>query len=156
VRTNRTTLALLGCMALAAPALAACGEEEEGSRPVAGRETPQAAEPLVVEMRPRHGSGVSGTAELTPVGEDLRVVLTVGLRSKHSHLAHIHDGPCKKEPTWANPRINATLEPVSDGESDTTFPDMPLESLRRRSYSINVHEYEYPNRPLACGDIPRA
>ena len=91
-----------------------------------------AGKALVAKLRAKHGSGISGTATL-----------------------HIHTGPCRREPTFANPRISSSLNYVVKRKSVTTVTLTTLASLRKRSYSINVHD---PGTygVVACADIPRA
>jgi len=43
---------------------------------------------------------------------------------------------------------------VVAGESNSTFPDR-LASLQAGVFSINVYKQQFPDRAIACGDIPR-
>ena len=114
---------------------------------------------LIVKLKPKNGSGMSGTAQLTQAKdgdlEAIRVVLRLNRRVKGKLPAHIHTGPCKREPTWQNPRIAAGLSDVSNGRSSSLVYES-LEKLTHGVFSINVHKSTYPNRAVACGDIPRA
>ena len=83
------------------------------------------------------------------------VTLTLDKRVSARLLAHIHSGPCSKEPTWTNPRIWAGLSDVVDGRSETTVDIVTLSELRSEKASINVHDPDHNQRPLVCGDIPR-
>jgi hypothetical protein len=56
----------------------------------------------------------------------------------------------------SNPRIWSSLTEVIDGRSETTVELVTLDELRAESSSINVHDPDHANRPLVCGDIPRA
>jgi hypothetical protein len=112
-----------------------------------------AARPLVFKLKERHESGVSGTATLSAVRKRVRVLLRVNGREHEALLAHIHTGPCRREPTFANPRIWASLTNVVNGRSVTTVA-VALRTLRSRAFSINVHSPDYA--VIACGDIPRA
>jgi hypothetical protein len=83
------------------------------------------------------------------------VLLTLSKRVPARLLAHIHTGPCCKEPTWSNPRIWANLTEVVDGRSETTVNVVTLAELQSDGASINVHDPDHNQRPLVCGDIPR-
>jgi hypothetical protein len=74
---------------------------------------------------------------------------------RESSPAHIHTGPCRREPTFANPRIANGLLSVVKGKSVTFVHATTLKRLRASRHSINVHD---PNTlgVIACGDIPRA
>jgi hypothetical protein len=74
---------------------------------------------------------------------------------RNNSPAHIHTGPCRREPTFANPRIHSSLNYVVKGRSVTTVTLVTLTKLRARSFSINVHD-PGTYRVIACGDIPRA
>ncbi len=109
---------------------------------------------VVVKLHPKNGSGISGTATLIPAVSQLRVVVKLGKPVEGYLPVHIHTGSCKHEPTWSNPRLKDVLDDVVDGKSDTTVADT-LETLQHGIFSINVHKQDYPNRAIACGDIPR-
>jgi hypothetical protein len=115
-----------------------------------------ASTPVEITLEPRHRSGVTGTARLTPAGADLKVTLTLDKRIPSTLLAHIHTGPCRDEPTVHNPRIWANLTEVIDGRSATTVNVVTLRELQSESASINVHDPDHNQRALVCGDIPRA
>jgi hypothetical protein len=159
MNAKRRTLAPAAIM-LCAGALTSCGGEgdERGAR-ADGDAAParaEASEPIQVSLRPRHRSGISGTAHLVAAGGDMQVTLKLSKRLPDTLLAHIHTGPCSEEPTWSNPRIWANLSDVVDGRSETTVNVVTLAELRSESASINVHDPAHNQRPLVCGDIPRA
>jgi hypothetical protein len=113
------------------------------------------ASSVVFKLRERHDSGASGTATLTTVGRDLRIVLRLQGPLRGRPLAHIHTGPCRREPTFANPRIWISLNDVAKGKSVTVTARTSLEQLRARAFSINVHDPRSLG-VIACGDIPPA
>lgn len=145
---------------LATGALAFAGLSGDGNSRHAGADGAAAhsapSEPLVVALKPAHNSGVSGTARFVPGSADMQVTLTLSKRVPATLFAHVHTGPCSKEPTVKNPRIWANLNDVVDGESETTVNVVTLKELQAESSSINVHDPDHANRPLVCGDIPRA
>lgn len=110
---------------------------------------------VVVKLNEKHDSGVSGTATLAAVGRDVRVVLRLPAPAGVTFLAHLHTGPCRREPTFGNPRIYASLKNVVRGRSVTTIGRTKLASLRARPFSINVHDSSSYG-VVACGDVPRA
>ena len=112
------------------------------------------AKPVVFKLKEKHHSQISGTATLTSLGKRVRVVLRLQGGSLDNLPAHIHTGPCRREPTFANPRIWSGLRNVVRGKSTTTIRSTTLKSLRARSYSINVH-HPASLEVVACGDIPR-
>jgi hypothetical protein len=153
MKAARKPLVLL-CLAGGALAIAGCGGDADKPEPAAARRV--ASKPLEIQFRPAHHSGVSGTATLAPGIRGLKVTLKLSEPVEGSLLAHIHTGPCSKEPTMTNPRIWASLTEVIDGRSETTVDLVTLDELRAESSSINVHDPDHANRPLVCADIPRA
>ena len=151
MRRHALKTAILICFGISALAVATAASGQPEGDP---------GSTLVVKLKPKHGSGVWGTARLTPEAdgelEALRVVLQLSKRLKGRLPAHIHTGPCKREPTWTNPRIAAGLRDVSNGRSSSLVSFMSLEKLTHASFSINVHKSAYPNAAIACGDIPRS
>lgn len=113
------------------------------------------ADAVVFKLKERHDSRISGTATVTAVGRGVRVVLQLTGPLRGSPLAHIHTGPCRREPTFANPRIWIGLNDVRRRRSVTVTERTTLEQLRKREFSINVHDPQTLG-VVACGDIPRA
>jgi hypothetical protein len=149
MKTNRKTVAqtaILVCVGIAALAL---GSALHGSTAA------PSANAVVAKLKEKHRSGVSGTARLTAVRNGVRVVLRLSGRLRDNSPAHIHTGPCRREPTFANPRIHSSLNSVIKGRSVTTVTRMTLPRLRARSFSINVHD-PGSYAVIACADIPRA
>jgi hypothetical protein len=135
--------------------LAGCGGGS-GDQAAGAAARPAASAPLEIPLRPAHHSGVTGTATLVPAGPNLKVTLKLSKPIAGPLMAHIHTGPCSKEPTASNPRIWVNLTDVAHGRSETTVNVVTLHELQSESSSINVHDPTHANRPLVCGDIPRA
>jgi hypothetical protein len=153
------TLVIVLCLAGGASALTGCGGDEGAAavRPAASaRPTASPSPPVEIALKPAHHSGVRGTATLVPAGANLKVTLKLSKPVEGNLLAHIHWGPCSKEPTMAKPRIWASLTEVVGGRSETTVNTVTLKELQSEAASINVHDPTHANRPLVCGDIPRA
>jgi hypothetical protein len=113
---------------------------------------PSASE-LVVTLDEQNGSAESGTATLTAVGDQTKVVLDLQSRSAtpvaRRQPAHIHKGSCEKlDPTPAY-----GLNDVSAGRSTSTV-DVKLSDLRNGAFAINVHESAQKiERYVACGVV---
>jgi hypothetical protein len=145
---DRTILAKLGLLLCIGAGALAVGSAVDGMAL-----TPQRA--LVFKLKEKHGSGASGTATLAAVGRNVRVVIRLTAPNGNGFPAHVHTGPCRREPTFANPRIHFSLNNVVNGRSVTTLRRTRLRSLRARTLSINVHDPSTYG-VIACGDIPRA
>jgi hypothetical protein len=108
---------------------------------------------VTVKMNPMNGSGIHGTATLTPQGNDTKVVLTLtGEPVTASMPAHIHAGQCGHT---LNIRPLYPLHSVENGTS-TTVVNAPLRLLTTGHFAINVHESEANlQQYVACGNIPK-
>lgn len=149
---HRRTLIVTAVLSALAPAVAASPGLGDSTGRVATRMTALSGT-LSVPLKEEHASGVSGTALLFPRGKGVRVVLTVDGPVEGRLPAHIHTGRCKDEPTFANPRIWASLKNVVNGRSVTAVTSTSLKTLRRSRFSINVHD-PHTLGVIACGDIP--
>ena len=97
-----------------------------------------------------NGSGQTGTATLSAVGEDrTRVVVQVSNAPDEAQPAHIHKGSCDElDPNPAFP-----LESLENGRSNTVV-DASLDDLQASAYAINVHKSEAEAETyVACGDL---
>jgi hypothetical protein len=133
-------------------ALVAFSVGSAAAAPIANAKKPKS---MVFKQTSRHDSGIEGTARIISLGKHLiRVVIRLN-KPLDGAMAHIHFGPCAKEPTEAAPRLWDTLNNTDEhGTSSTIVPDS-LQHLRRRSYSLNVHALAAPYQTVACGDLPR-
>lgn len=160
MNTNRKTLAktaILLCVGVTAlPVGTAAGGTTDGpNRPDPLGAGAPSGKAIGFGLKEKHSSGVSGTATITAARKGVRVVLQLSGPVRESSPAHIHMGPCRREPTFANPRIANGLLSVVKGKSVTLVTTTTLRRLRASRSSINVHD---PNTlgVIACGDIPRA
>ena len=107
---------------------------------------------VTIKLNEVQGSGDFGTATLTAVGPNqVRVVIQMGgaMPMEHNHPAHIHQGTC----ATLNPTPTFPLNPVTNGQSDTTVP-VALTALLASNYAINLHESPAAiTTYTACGDI---
>lgn len=109
---------------------------------------------ITVQMTAQNGSGESGTATLTDLGNgQTKVVVNLtGAPAGVAQPAHIHEGTCSN----LNPTPKYPLTSVMDGKSETTVP-VSLADLMSESYAINVHKSQAEVQTyFSCGDIPAA
>jgi hypothetical protein len=134
-----TRLLLTALLALTLAA-AGCGGDDDG----------EAGEGAVtVELAEQSGSGQTGTATLTPEGDQTRIVLQVDNPVSPSEPAHIHAGTCDN----LDPNPAYGLPNVTDGSSETTV-DVSLDSLTDGEFAINLHmSDEDAGTYVSCGDI---
>lgn len=128
-----------------------------GAFAASGADNARAPRAFTVQLVSRNGSNMTGTARFVPRGPRSFVVV-VTVRGgpgggPTGYPAHVHTGPCSKEPTFANPRIRFGLVYVRSGRS-RTIVNRSLAVFRRRVHSLNVHEPSGALRPMACGDLP--
>lgn len=109
-----------------------------------------AADSMTVKLAPENSSGESGTATLTPVGKQTKVVLSItGQPAGVTQPVHIHKGPCDK----LNPKPAFPLSPVVNGKSETTVK-ASLDTLTHGTYAINGHKSVKEIKTYVfCGNI---
>jgi hypothetical protein len=127
-------------------ALGACGGEDDEEEAASGGSA------LRLELGEQNGSGQSGTATLTAVGdEQTRIVMELSNPPAVPQPAHVHPGPCDDlgDPV-------AGLTNVVGGRSQTTVP-LSFGELRRGDLVVHAHksEKEY-SISVACAPIPEA
>lgn len=137
---TKSALLLCACVAALGAGTAAQGN-------TAGRSD----EPLVVKLKPKNGSGVSGTATVTALGERVRVVVKLNKPVRGRLPGHIHKGRCKIE---FNLNVQSGLNDIVRGKSVTVLQFTSMATLRAGAYSVHVHAPTL--EVIACGDIPRA
>jgi hypothetical protein len=137
----------LVAVALAVVGLAACGgDDDENEAAVAGDTA------LSLELTEQNGSGQSGTATLTPVGDErTKIVMELSNSPAVPQPAHVHPGPCDDlgDPV-------AALENLVRGRSETTVP-LSFAELRRGDLVVHAHKSERDySISVACAPIPEA
>jgi hypothetical protein len=134
-------LVLLSALTLA---LAACGGDDEEEEAAGGGEGA-----VTVTLAEQNGSGQSGTATLTPVGESqTTVVIELSNPPADPQPAHVHSGTCAELGDVVYPLTN-----VEGGASETTL-DVALTELQSGGLAINAHESEANiQNYIACGEI---
>lgn len=108
--------------------------------------------PVTIQMIARNGTGQSGTATLTPVGNNqVRVVLNLTNSPAGPQPAHIHTGSCPDVGAVEFPLTN-----VTNGRSETTV-NTTMDHLMSEAHGINVHKSPAEvSFYTSCGDIPLA
>ena len=149
--SKRLRLALLLVLGVLALGIAACGGEDEepaGEPAATAAEEEGEGEAVTVELAEQNDSGESGTATLTPDGEQTTVTIELTGAPSTPQPAHIHSGSCAELGDVVHP-----LDDVTDGMSETTVA-APLADLQEGEFAINVHESaDAIQNYVACGDI---
>jgi hypothetical protein len=137
---------LLGALLLPVFILAACGGGSDGEAEGAASD-----DEVVVELAEVEGSGETGTATLTAMGDQTRVVLELMNPTTNSQPAHIHEGSCGPS---LNPEPLHGLVNAIQGRAETVV-NRPLSELTAGGLAINVHESDAELATyVACGNLP--
>lgn len=131
-------IAVAGTAAAVAFAPASNGAEKNGDKPI------------TVRLGAQNKSGETGSAKLTPQGDQTKVEISLkGTPKGVAQPAHIHEGSCAK----LDPKPKYGLESITDGKSTTVVP-VSIDSLLAGKMAINVHKSgEDLKTYVACGDI---
>jgi hypothetical protein len=127
---------------LVALALPGCGGGEDEAAAGSGE--------LTLTLAEQQGSGQSGTAVLTAVG-DARTRIAVELSSPPgpAQPSHVHSGTCDEIGPVVEP-----LESVEDGKAESVV-QMSLDELQRGGLLVHAHKSEgEPKVSVACAEIP--
>jgi hypothetical protein len=105
---------------------------------------------LTVALTAQNNSGEAGTATLTQMGSDLKVVVAIkGAPATTPQPMHIHDGTCADLKGVVYPLTN-----VVGGSSTTVVKGVTIDKLTSGTYAINVHESAANlGKYVACGNI---
>lgn len=150
-KPRRLPLGALLLLLLPVLFLAACGGNSDSDSEGAAVGAAASSDNVIVELAELNGSGESGTATLTAMGDRTRVVLELRNPTTDSQPAHVHEGSC-------GPGLNAQplhgLLNVIQGRSETTV-NVPLSELTAGGLAINVHQSNANlDRYVACGNLP--
>lgn len=105
---------------------------------------------VTVDLKAQNGSGETGTATLTQVSGDVKVVVTLKNAPAGAQPAHIHEGTCAK----LNPAPAYPLQSVSNGTSTSTVKGVTIDQLLAKPYAINVHKSTSDLATyVSCGEI---
>ncbi|MDI3341680.1 MAG: CHRD domain-containing protein [Sphaerobacter sp.] len=109
-----------------------------------------AADEVTVTLSAQNDSGEMGTATLTAMGDQTRVVLNLTGAPAGPQPAHIHEGTCAN----LNPQPRYPLTNVENGQSETMVP-VSLTALMNGNFAINVHKSPQEAAVyVSCGNIP--
>lgn len=139
-------IAALIVVAAVAVGGAACGDDGDP-----GAADTTAPTELEVPLAAQNGSGVTGTATLTDLGNGrTRVVIAAtDVAGAPPRPAHIHAGTCADldpAPAWG-------LLDVTDGASETELAT-PLQKIIDGDFAVNMHQsVDNLDTYIACGDI---
>jgi hypothetical protein len=145
----------------ATPTQPAGGEEPSATEPAGDIETPTtedggaAGETIDVTLAEVSGSGVTGSATLTPTdagGTDVEVTIDGGLE-EGSHLSHIHTGTCASPGNPETTLTNVEADATGAGSATTNLTEAPSDFTDGNHY-IAVHDLAAA--VVTCGDIPAA
>ncbi len=104
---------------------------------------------LTVALQQQNASGESGSAALTQVGSDVKVVISLKGAPATAQPAHIHEGTCADLKGVAYP-----LTSVVNGSSTTVVKGVTIDKLLGGANAINVHESTTDlGKYVACGNI---
>ena len=105
---------------------------------------------LTIPIKAQNGSGENGTATLTAMGAQTRIVIALkGEPAAGNQPAHVHLGSCAK----LNPVPKYPLKNVIGGASNSVIA-VPFAALTAGGMAINVHKAATAiNVYVACGDI---
>lgn len=109
-----------------------------------------ANQPVTMNLASQNNSGESGTAVLTPDGNQTKVQIKLsGAPAGIAQPAHIHEGNCRT----LDPKPKYGLSNVVNGASTTTVP-VELSTLLKGNFAINVHKSASElTAYVACGEI---
>lgn len=105
---------------------------------------------MTIKIKAQNGSGESGAATLTRMGNRTRVVVAIkGENTTGKQPAHVHKGTCAK----LDPKPTYPLHDVILGKSNTVI-DASFDQLTASPMAINIHESAAQiQKYVACGDI---
>ena len=116
----------------------------------AGRTDPPASASVTVQMNQLNGSGQTGTATLTQIGDKVSVSVHInGEPASASEPAHVHFGRCPV--IKAIPAYN--VGPIVGGKAANVV-DLNWKEINSGKYVLNVHESASQlGNYVSCGNI---
>jgi hypothetical protein len=107
-----------------------------------------AQQAMTVNISAQNDSGISGTATLTPMGNQTQVVVQLQ-NAPGPHPIHFHEGTCAD----LSPQVKIPLTTVQNGRSETTV-SASIQDLTAVQHSINVHKSpQEASVYVACGSL---
>ncbi len=106
---------------------------------------------MTVNLSEQNGSGQSGTATLTDMGDSTKVVVNISNGTAEPQPAHIHMGSCAN----LNPKPLYPLKSLVNGTSETTV-STKLSDIANGGMAINIHKSGAEvSVYVSCGDIAK-
>lgn len=117
----------------------------------AGAATAQNAESVTADLDEENDSGITGTAVLTPEGDQTRVVIEL-VGAEEGTEGHMFDSGCDDH---GGATVFHDFNPVdADGRSETVV-DAPFTEVATGAYWIHFHEPAVERgEGLVCGNVP--
>ena len=106
---------------------------------------------VTIDLLELNDSGQRGSAILTELGPDTRVVLSISSGALETELVHIHLGQCDASLGGVDQALTSFVD--GSGGSNTTVA-ATLDSLTDGNHAINSHEAGNPGNYTTCGNIP--
>lgn len=142
-------LAMVACAEQDGDQAAMDGEEAAADRQAMEDRAGQQA--TTVPLASKNGSGITGTARLTPRGDSLAVQVNLsGLTEGASYAAHVHEGSCESGGGVAV-GLNAVTG-RADGTGSSTKRIAAATLQASQGYFVQAHLPD--GTPAACGDVP--
>jgi len=139
----------------------ATATQSSGETPGDGATPTEAAaggDAVEVTMNENEGSGVTGSATLTPAeeGVSVEVVIDQGLAAG-VHASHIHTGTCAAQGPIETPLTDITADDSGAGSATTLEESVTTELavLQDGNHFIAVYDRTV-GAIVSCGDIPEA
>ena len=109
-----------------------------------------AADAITVTLNPTNDSNTSGTATLTPEGNQTKVVIQMqGAPTGAVQPVHFHKGTCAN----LDPKPVHPLQDIKNGTSTTVVP-VEMSKLTATPHTINVHKSATEMKTsVACGEV---
>lgn len=108
------------------------------------------ANSVTVNLGAENNSGQTGTATLTEMGSQTRVVVNISGGSSTAQPAHIHKGQCG--PTL-DPKPAYPLTSLTNGTSETMV-DANMAEIANGTYAVNIHKSAAEAAVyVSCGNI---
>jgi hypothetical protein len=112
------------------------------------------AEEVVIAVHPIDGSGVGGSAWITPAGRGVEITVLIEGTSQGIHQGHIHTGTCAERGRSLVPLQSLAADENGAGEA-TSLVELDAATVFNGQHIVVYHEPGgEPGRSIACAQIP--
>ena len=109
--------------------------------------------PLIVSLVEEGGSGVSGQAGFSVIGNGILATLAMSGLSQGTHPNHLYHGSCAEQGGEIHVTLdNIVADETGAGIQSTNNDEQPLSHFEAGHY-LAVHESEDDLTVVACGDV---